>query len=172
MHKLNRPKYNSTKMKSLALGFVILFVYVFLTTATIVVVIFMVSGEKDYSTNLTATTSPSSVKSTSTTNLTITTTNSTTTFTTITTAKNMCVYPDFELQKRIVGGKDAVSNIPWQVLIIINNERMCGGTILDNMTILSAAHCYDDYENPNYTPSIIYAGSTNYVVSEDSQQVC
>ena len=83
----------------------------------------------------------------------------------------MCIYPDFDFQQRIVGGEEAESNIPWQVLVHINNERMCGGTILDNMTILSAAHCYDDYENPNYTPAMIYAGSTNYFVSEDSQQV-
>ena len=37
---------------------------------------------------------------------------------------------------RIVGGLEAKSPIPWQVLV-----GGCGGTILDEYTILSAAHC-------------------------------
>jgi trypsin len=39
---------------------------------------------------------------------------------------------------RIVGGQDAPSPIPWQII----KEYGCGGTILDSTTILSAAHCY------------------------------
>ena len=38
----------------------------------------------------------------------------------------------------IVGGQDAPSPIPWQII----KEYGCGGTILDSTTILSAAHCY------------------------------
>ena len=41
---------------------------------------------------------------------------------------------------RIVGGQDAPSPIPWQII----KEYGCGGTILDSTTILSAAHCYYD----------------------------
>ena len=37
---------------------------------------------------------------------------------------------------RIVGGAKAPSMIPWQVYI-----WGCGGTILDECTILTAAHC-------------------------------
>ena len=37
---------------------------------------------------------------------------------------------------RIVGGSEAESPIPWQVTV-----SNCGGTILDEYTILSAAHC-------------------------------
>ena len=38
----------------------------------------------------------------------------------------------------IVGGQDAPSPIPWQAWF-----QGCGGTILDDQTILSAAHCFD-----------------------------
>ena len=53
--------------------------------------------------------------------------------------------PSFMSGDRIVGGAQAPSMIPWQVAIPIwsnsNGVGMCGGTILDSCTILSAAHC-------------------------------
>ena len=45
----------------------------------------------------------------------------------------------------IVGGQQAPSPIPWQVSVQIGGQHHCGGTILDTYTILSAAHCFDDY---------------------------
>ena len=45
------------------------------------------------------------------------------------------------MQNRIVGGKEAPSPIPWQVAILSGGIQFCGGTILDEFTILSAAHC-------------------------------
>ena len=45
----------------------------------------------------------------------------------------------------IVGGQQAPSPIPWQVSVQIGGSHFCGGTILDTYTILSAAHCFDDY---------------------------
>ena len=45
------------------------------------------------------------------------------------------------MQNRIVGGKEAPSPIPWQVAILRGGIQFCGGTILDEFTILSAAHC-------------------------------
>ena len=41
-----------------------------------------------------------------------------------------------DLNSRIVGGSEAESPIPWQV-----RWNDCGGTILDEYTILTAAHC-------------------------------
>ena len=46
----------------------------------------------------------------------------------------------------IVGGQQAPSPIPWQVSVQIGGSHFCGGTILDTYTILSAAHCFDDYD--------------------------
>ena len=38
----------------------------------------------------------------------------------------------------------AVEPIPWQVSIReSNNEHLCGGTILDSKTVMSAAHCFN-----------------------------
>ena len=45
----------------------------------------------------------------------------------------------------IVGGQIAPSPIPWQVSVQIGSSHICGGTILDTFTILSAAHCFDAY---------------------------
>ena len=52
--------------------------------------------------------------------------------------------------ERIIDGKDIVNHIPWQVSIqrFIPDHgiwfHFCGGTILNQYTILSAAHCFHD----------------------------
>ena len=44
---------------------------------------------------------------------------------------------------RIVGGNNAPAPIPWQVHVHYKISGFsCGGTILDEETILSAAHCF------------------------------
>ena len=59
--------------------------------------------------------------------------------------------------QRIVGGDNALSPIPWQVQVHVGGF-LCGGTILDETTILSAAHCF--YPPPEYLSSVIVAGIT------------
>ena len=50
---------------------------------------------------------------------------------------------------RIVGGNDAPAPIPWQVHIHYKRYGFaCGGTILDEETILSAAHCMFPLSDP------------------------
>ncbi|CAI9554819.1 unnamed protein product [Staurois parvus] len=50
---------------------------------------------------------------------------------------------DFDTSGRIVGGRDCkLGECPWQALLISDeNEPFCGGTILSNQFILTAAHC-------------------------------
>lgn len=53
---------------------------------------------------------------------------------------------------RIVGGFDATLNtVPWQASIrfipsdgIFGNGHICGGSLINNRTILTAAHCLFD----------------------------
>ena len=56
---------------------------------------------------------------------------------------------------RIVGGEAAPEMIPWQVAMLTGNF-LCGGTVLDSCTILTAAHCRIITGNTS-----IRAGSTN-----------
>ena len=42
----------------------------------------------------------------------------------------------------IVGGQDAPSPIPWQVSVQTLSSHFCGATLLDESTLLCAAHCF------------------------------
>ena len=69
--------------------------------------------------------------------------------------------PNF-MQKslRIVGGQNAPSMIPWQVAIFKDTNFICGGTILDECTILTAASCNIIWLFSGY---FIRAGSTDKI---------
>ena len=54
---------------------------------------------------------------------------------------------------RVIGGQYAYSPIPWQAHI----EHGCGAVVLDALTLLSAAHCFN-YTQP-WTWSKIRVGS-------------
>ena len=51
---------------------------------------------------------------------------------------------------RIVGGEDAVKHsIPWQAALtrIGSNFVDCGGTVIDETHIMTAAHCTEGLQN-------------------------
>merc|ERR1712002_1265474 len=59
-------------------------------------------------------------------------------------------FPSFMIGDRIVGGEAAASPIPWQVSVReceCGYCHFCGGTILDETTIMSAAHCFNNGQN-------------------------
>ncbi|KAG5320978.1 CTR1 protein, partial [Acromyrmex heyeri] len=48
----------------------------------------------------------------------------------------------------IIGGKNAkIGEFPYQVSLKYNDIHRCGGSIIDNYNILTAARCVDDIEN-------------------------
>ena len=45
----------------------------------------------------------------------------------------------------IVGGQNSDKNeYPWQIMLKYDGNFYCGGSILDNKTILTAAQCVED----------------------------
>lgn len=53
--------------------------------------------------------------------------------------------PEIPMQ-RVVGGEVAPRNgFPYQVALIINNAGFCGGSIISDQWVLTAAHCVDTY---------------------------
>jgi len=45
---------------------------------------------------------------------------------------------------KIVGGTEAVPHeFPWQVSLMYNGHHMCGGTLIGNQFVLTAAHCFE-----------------------------
>ncbi|XP_069487649.1 plasma kallikrein-like isoform X2 [Ambystoma mexicanum] len=67
-----------------------------------------------------------------------------------------------DLSGRIVGGTDSSDGEwPWQVSLHINRvgriqKHACGGSIIGNQWIVTAAHCFDVFTKPEHW--IIYAG--------------
>lgn len=57
-------------------------------------------------------------------------------------------------QKRIVGGKIALPHSwPWQVGLWYRSKHYCGGSLLDNFFVVTAAHClYNPYEDRFVAP--------------------
>ena len=71
------------------------------------------------------------------------------------------------MNNRIVGGDYAPTPIPWQVHV----DRGCGGTILDETTILSAAHCFYDPVVPAMVPANYIEAGHKVRASLDSQKI-
>ena len=72
---------------------------------------------------------------------------------------------------RIVGGVSATDPIPWQVSVRACQSggcHFCGGTILDEQTVLSAAHCFT--VGGSMAGKYIFAGAVDKYSS--SGQVC
>ena len=51
---------------------------------------------------------------------------------------------------RIVGGKDAaLGQFPYQISLRMQNSHICGGSIIDNKLLLTAAQCVVDESDIN-----------------------
>src|SRR5262245_22239563 len=58
----------------------------------------------------------------------------------------MLLAPGAQAQTRIVGGSTTnTAEWPWQVFLLdTTNNGLCGGSLVDPDTVLTAAHCADD----------------------------
>ncbi|CAG9841118.1 unnamed protein product [Diabrotica balteata] len=55
--------------------------------------------------------------------------------------------PLADKQYRIFGGYEAkIEDHPWIVELRLLSKHYCGGTLLNEDTVLTAAHCLDSYE--------------------------
>merc|ERR1711970_674982 len=72
---------------------------------------------------------------------------------------------------KIVGGEEAEPHeFPWQVSLRrkYDNFHFCGGSILNENTVVSAAHCTVIWEDPSQV--VIVAGEHNKVIDEGTEQ--
>ncbi|KAJ8726759.1 hypothetical protein PYW08_015156 [Mythimna loreyi] len=68
------------------------------------------------------------------------------------------LYGPVPFDDRIVGGKDAnIEDHPYQVSFVVNNSYFCGGFIVSENYILTAAHCAQDVDPSTV---VLRAGST------------
>lgn len=73
--------------------------------------------------------------------------------------------------QRIVGGEEAEPHeFPWQISLrrASDNFHFCGGSVLDENTVVTAAHCTVIWDSPDEV--VIVAGEHNKKVDEGTEQ--
>ncbi|XP_007949263.1 transmembrane protease serine 9 [Orycteropus afer afer] len=66
--------------------------------------------------------------------------------------------PAWRTAGRIVGGaKAAPGEFPWQVSLRENTEHFCGATVVSASWLVSAAHCFNEFQDPSEW--VAYAGT-------------
>uniref|UniRef100_G3QLN3 Peptidase S1 domain-containing protein n=1 Tax=Gorilla gorilla gorilla TaxID=9595 RepID=G3QLN3_GORGO len=75
--------------------------------------------------------------------------------------------PAWRMAGRIVGGVEASpGEFPWQASLRENREHFCGAAIINARWLVSAAHCFNEFQDP--TEWVAYVGATYLSGSEAS----
>ncbi|KAI2587812.1 transmembrane protease serine 9 isoform X1 [Homo sapiens] len=75
--------------------------------------------------------------------------------------------PAWRMAGRIVGGMEASpGEFPWQASLRENKEHFCGAAIINARWLVSAAHCFNEFQDP--TKWVAYVGATYLSGSEAS----
>ncbi|KAL7646383.1 UNVERIFIED_CONTAM: hypothetical protein RMT77_003296 [Armadillidium vulgare] len=70
------------------------------------------------------------------------------------TLTNCCCGLKTYYQARVLGGSDVETNeFPWQAAVYIKGYFTCGGSIINNLYILSAGHCFNGIRDENNSVS-------------------
>ncbi|XP_013110293.2 serine protease SP24D [Stomoxys calcitrans] len=82
-------------------------------------------------------------------------------------------HPKTRLQPRIVGGGVAQEGqFPYQVSVLVNNLHHCGGTIISERYVVTAAHCViDDYTNKHIPVSKLSVRAGSVLTTSGGQLV-
>ncbi|XP_064645658.1 chymotrypsin B-like [Lineus longissimus] len=67
---------------------------------------------------------------------------------------------------RIVGGRDVVrGQFPYMVALMESGDQICGGSLIDDNTVLTAAHCFKFHPKPD-TWSVVLGGEPSLYKSD------
>ena len=83
----------------------------------------------------------------------------------------------FFLEEKIIGGQPAkLLSWPWQAYIVITFKTIkgiislqCGGALITNDSVITAAHCFRDFNGTKYSNVFIILGENDLIKNETTE---